>query len=95
MEDVTRLVARQYEAYAYPPPANDLSECAKRGDFMRGDPSNCAQLLWPEGRSCAGLRILVAGCGTMQAAWYAYTNPGSQIVGIDISEASLAHEKFL
>lgn len=95
MEDVTNLVARQYEAYSYPPPSNDLSEHVKRGDFQRGDPFIYGPLLWPEGRACAGLRILAAGCGTMQAAWYAYTNPTCEVVGIDISEASLAHEKYL
>jgi SAM-dependent methyltransferase len=95
MEDVTNLVARQYEAYSYPPPTNDLSEHVARGDHHRGDPSIYGPLLWPEGRSCSGLRILIAGCGTMQAAWYAYTNPTCEIVGIDISEASLAHQKYL
>ena len=39
---------------------------------------------------CGNLEILVAGCGTSQAARYALREPALQIVAIDISETSLA-----
>jgi SAM-dependent methyltransferase len=39
--------------------------------------------------------ILVAGCGTSQAAKYALREPGSQVTGIDISETSLGHTREL
>src|SRR5262249_43010175 len=38
---------------------------------------------------------LVAGCGTVSAAAYAYVFPRARILGIDISSASLAHEDLL
>ena len=41
------------------------------------------------------LSILVAGCGTSQAARYAIRHPNAQVTGIDISETSLAHTRKL
>jgi SAM-dependent methyltransferase len=41
------------------------------------------------------LKTLVAGCGTVQAAYSAYMSPNDEVVGLDLSEASLAHERFL
>jgi SAM-dependent methyltransferase len=39
--------------------------------------------------------MLVAGCGTIQAAYTAYMSPDDEVIGVDLSEASLAHESFL
>ena len=39
--------------------------------------------------------ILVAGCGTNQAAVLAYTNPHASVVAIDVSQPSLDHHHFL
>jgi SAM-dependent methyltransferase len=39
--------------------------------------------------------ILIAGCGTNQAAVFAYNNPEAKVVGVDISQASLDHQRFL
>jgi len=39
--------------------------------------------------------ILVAGCGTNQAPTLAYTNPQARVVGIDISQESLDHGRYL
>jgi len=41
------------------------------------------------------LDILIASCGTNQAAVFAYTNPGSKVVALDVSTASLAHHQRL
>ena len=95
MEDVSTLVARQYEAFAYPPPPDDLEELVARGAIYRGDPSSYAPILWPEGRPAGPLRILVAGCGTFQAAYAAYMNPNDEVSGVDLSETSLEHERYL
>ena len=95
MEDVSRLVARQYEAFAYPAPFADLAEEVAKGYFQIGDPSLYGPVLWPRGRPDRSVRILVAGCGTVQAAYAAFLNPNDEVVGIDLSEASLAHERFL
>jgi len=95
MEDVSTLVARQYEAFAYPQPFADLKAEISKGYYQVGDPSLYGPVLWPRGRPEGPLRILVAGCGTVQAAYAAYMNPDDEVVGIDLSEASLAHERFL
>jgi len=95
MEDVSALVARQYEAFAYPEPFPDIDEFVERGSFLMGDPSLYGPVLWPRGRPAGPLRILVAGCGTTQAAYTAYMNRYDDVIGIDLSEASLAHERFL
>ncbi|MCW5635573.1 MAG: class I SAM-dependent methyltransferase [Rubrivivax sp.] len=98
MDDVTRSVARQYEAWAYPPPVTDLAAKIAEGYFELGNPADYAALLWPRGRPKPAGRapaILSAGCGTLQAAYLAFTNRDCEVTGVDLSEASLAHERFL
>jgi len=95
MEDVSNLVARQYEAFAYPEPFADLAEEIGKGYYQVGDPALYGPLLWPRGRPNRRLSILVAGCGTVQAAYAAYMSRQDEVVGLDLSEASLAHERYL
>ncbi len=95
MEDVSGLIARQYEAWAYPPPFPDIVAKLDTGYVQMGDPALYSPALWPDGRPRERLNILVAGCGTVQAAVLAFTNRGCDVVGVDLSEASLAHERFL
>jgi SAM-dependent methyltransferase len=84
-------VARQYESHPYPHPVENLEESAR----LVGDPRWYSPQLWPEGRPREDLRILVAGCGTSQAAKLAFQNPGCEVTGIDVSEASLGHHRWL
>jgi SAM-dependent methyltransferase len=95
MEDVSTLVARQYEAFAYPEPFADLTEEIRKGYYQVGDPALYGPVLWPRGRPHRRHKILVAGCGTVQAAYTAHMSPEDEVVGLDLSEASLAHERFL
>lgn len=95
MEDVSSLVARQYEAYAYPEPFADVGAEIAKGYFQHGNPALHGPVLWPRGRPKRRLSILVAGCGTVQAAYIAFTNRDCEVVGVDLSEASLGHERFL
>lgn len=95
MDDVSTMVARQYEAYAYPEPFSDLEAQIAAGYQQFGDPSRYGPLIWPEGRPREKLRILCAGCGTVQAAYFAFTNRDCEVVGVDLSSSSLAHERFL
>jgi SAM-dependent methyltransferase len=95
MEDVSSLVARQYEAFAYPQPFADLTEEIRKGYSPVGAPALYGPVLWPRGRPQRRLKILVAGCGTIQAAYTAYMSPDDEVIGVDLSEASLAHERFL
>jgi len=48
-------------------------------------------IFWPERRDLSGLRVLDAGCGTGDTAVaIAAANPTIEVVGIDLSETSLA-----
>ncbi len=94
MDNVTAQVASQYTAYSYPEAFTDIDAKIAAGYRDFGDPKYFAPMFWPEGRT-APPRILIAGCGTVQASVIAYSNPDSQVVGIDISDASLGHQRFL
>lgn len=85
MTSVTDEVAKQYEAFPYPAFDPQWDKY-----FAFGDPSVFSPLLWPEGAPRKNLRILVAGCGTVEAARCAIRNPGCDVLGIDISEAAIA-----
>jgi SAM-dependent methyltransferase len=91
---MSQAVERQYSNWPYPSPVRDLAAFIANGAREFVDPALHADLLWPEIRIPAP-RILVAGCGTNQGAYFAMTNPESEVVGIDISDVSLEHEKYL
>jgi SAM-dependent methyltransferase len=95
MTSVSQRVAAQYERHIYPPPIDDLASQAARAKTERADPKYFSAHLWPEGPPRNKLRILSAGCGTSQAAHLAYNNPDATVVGIDLSESSLAHQRLL
>lgn len=93
--DRTREAVRAfYDAHPYPPPQEELEgyrrcwqdEGRRRADF---------HLHWPELPYRADLRVLVAGCGTSQAAKHALRQPESKVVGIDLSAASVRHTEAL
>lgn len=66
------------------------------GSYLEiGDPYLYQSRLWPNKRNIENLDILIAGCGSVQAAYYACRNPNWNVTGIDISDASLAHQKEL
>lgn len=88
-------VEKQYSQYSYPEPADDIPTWLKTWSYDPYDPSLYEGLLWPEGRPKLDLDVLVAGCGTMQAAVLAFRNPECKIIGIDFSHASIAHEERL
>lgn len=89
---VEGAVRAQYERWVYPQPVDDLSQHKFR-DFS--DPDFLGRAYWPNRRPREDLRILVAGCGPNAAARYAYHHPKATVVGVDISEASLAHARQL
>ncbi len=87
-------VARQYERFPYPAPAQSLHEWhAKSRHFP--DPEQQHLLFWPDRVYTPGLDILIAGCGANQAAELAFHNPSARVLGIDVSQASLASEQRL
>src|SRR5277367_1298633 len=79
-----------YERMPYPPPLGSLDEYR---DLNKNPNRRRAlfHLLWPTERPRANQEILVAGCGTSQAAKYALREPDAQVSAIDISETSLRH----
>ena len=87
-------VRQQYERWPYPQPIDDLDTWLQR-HWEWFDPSHAHRQLWPDRPNAERLEILIAGCGTNQAAVFAYTNPSSHVVGIDVSQSGLAHHTQL
>jgi SAM-dependent methyltransferase len=87
VDAIADRVAAFYDRRPYPPPRDDLSERAEGwgDDGRRAE----AHLLWPSHAYRDDRSILVAGCGTTQAARYALRWPRADVVGIDVSGASL------
>jgi SAM-dependent methyltransferase len=77
-----------YDAHPYPPPIADL---ARHRELYRNPERRRAlsHLFWPTRPQQPNRDILVAGCGTSQAATYALSEPEARVTGIDISETSL------
>src|SRR6185312_6257410 len=85
---------RQYERWTYPFPIQDLDEWS-RANYEPFDPSHAHRILWPDQDYRPDLDILIAGCGTNQAAAIAYKNRAARVIGVDVSDASLHHQQFL
>jgi SAM-dependent methyltransferase len=88
------VVSRQYERWSYPQPIQDLDTWLA-GNWELFDPSHAHRILWPDREYKPDLDILIAGCGTNQAAVFAATNPDATVVAIDISQPSLNHQQYL
>ena len=82
-------IADFYERHPYPPPIDDLGpEIDAWIDGSRRRVEHAR--MWPTLPSRDDHAILVAGCGTSQAARYAVRYPRANVVGIDVSPSSLA-----
>ena len=88
------IVSTQYTQWVYPEPILDLPAWLAN-NWQWFDPSHAHRMFWPNQSYRAGLDILIAGCGTNQAAVIAFTNPGAQVVAVDVSRESLGHQQFL
>ncbi len=88
------VVARQYERWTYPEPIQNL-ETWLSNNWQWFDPSHAHRILWPDRPHQPDMDILIAGCGTNQAAVFAYTNRASKVVAVDVSQSSLDHERYL
>lgn len=80
-------IAVFYDAHPYPPPVDDIvrwlqgwDEESRRVEHFRH---------WPTLPYAEDMSILIAGCGTSQAARWAARHPAAKVVGIDVSPASL------
>ena len=83
-----------YEKMPYPPPLTTLEE---HRELYKNPVRRATQfhLLWPAEPLRENLEILVAGCGTSQAARYALREPNARVIGIDLSETSLRYTNAL
>ncbi len=88
------VVAQQYEKWTYPEPIQNLETWAAN-NWQWFDPSHAHRVLWPDRPHRADIDILIAGCGTNQAAQIAYINRAAKVVAVDVSQPSLDHEKYL
>ena len=83
-----------YERMPYPAPLTSLDEhrdLYKNRDRRRAE----FHLIWPAKQPRENQEILIAGCGTSQAARYALREPDARITAIDVSDASLRHTRDL
>src|ERR1041385_8781301 len=83
-----------YTSHPYPPPLENLDRVR---DMWQDRNIHRAEfhLLWPSKEYRADLDVLVAGCGTWQAAKFAVSHPAAGVVAIDISPTSLEHTEAL
>ena len=88
------IVSRQYQRWRYPLPIQDL-EAIGSGVWHWYDPSNFHRVLFPDRSFKPDMDILIAGCGTNQAAAFAFKNRTAKVVGVDISQPSLDHQQYL
>jgi SAM-dependent methyltransferase len=91
---VTAAVRAFYEDYPYPPPVGDLDryrELWRDRQRRRAD----HHLFWPRLPFRENHSILIAGCGTSQAAKHALRWPEARVAGIDFSARSVASTEAL
>jgi SAM-dependent methyltransferase len=83
-----------YESHPYPAPIDNLD---RHRELYRNPARRRALslLLWPTEKQRPDREILVAGCGTSQAAIHALREPDARVTALDISETSLRHTRDL
>ena len=90
----TDPICEFYTNHPYPPPIENLERARdmyKDENILRAE----FHLLWPNKKYRADLDVLVAGCGTWQAAKYAFVHPAARVVAVDTSTTSLEHTERL
>ena len=91
--DISEQVGAFYERHPYPPPVDDLEAYRRSWDHARRRADS--HLFWPSEPFRDDRSMLVAGCGTSQAAHYAVRWPLAKVVGIDLSANSIAFTQGL
>jgi SAM-dependent methyltransferase len=83
-----------YDRYPYPRPLDSLEQYSRLWeDPLRRRADH--HLFWPDRSYREDHSILIAGCGTSQAAKHALRWPAAQVTGIDISATSVRCTKEL
>ena len=92
--DRAQAIRAFYESHPYPAPTASLEQRLERyRDPHRRRAQNL--LLWPLEAPRPDRSILIAGCGTSQAARHALMEPGARVTAVDVSETSLRHTRDL
>ena len=78
-----------YEAFPYPPEERNLDHFADGSQVVEGSPRHWFHLYFPDRVHTEDIDVLVAGCGTCQAARFSVLNPRTRITAIDISRVAL------
>ena len=78
-----------YEAFPYPPEERNLDHFADGSQVVEGSPRHWFHLYFPDRAHTEDIDVLVAGCGTCQAARFSVLNPRTRITAIDISRVAL------
>jgi SAM-dependent methyltransferase len=91
---VSQEVQSFYDRYPYPRPVDDLASYERLWNDRQKRIADF-HLFWPAQVYREDFSILVAGCGTSQAAKYALRWPQAQVTGIDFSATSLSRTEAL
>lgn len=91
MADVVRNF---YDCYPYPPPVGSLEKYRELWQDSRRRRADF-HLFWPDKPYKETFSILIAGCGTSQAAKHAVRWPSAQITAIDFSATSVRYTEEL
>ena len=94
VDGVLDAVRAFYDLHPYPPPVEDLDGYRERWQDERKRRADY-HLHWPDKAYREDLTVLVAGCGTSQAARHAMQQPAAHVIGIDISATSVRHTEAL
>ncbi|MCP4967488.1 MAG: methyltransferase domain-containing protein [bacterium] len=84
------VIAEFYDRHPYPPPRRDLDDYRERWrdpDLRKAE----HHLHFPGTPFRDNPDVLIAGCGTSQAAQHALRWPQGKVIGIDVSNTSLQH----
>lgn len=92
--NVGEEVREFYDRYPYPPAIDNLEQYRRRWEAPQKRRADF-RLFWPGAKYREDHSILVAGCGTSQAAKHALRWPGAQVVGIDCSGTSIRQSERL
>ena len=83
-----------HDRWEYPPPVADLEEWTKsHWDWF--DPFWAHRVLWPNREYVPDLDILIAGCGTFQAAYRLHESRGESGGDRRQPETALNHQQYL
>jgi SAM-dependent methyltransferase len=92
--DIGERVRDFYDQHPYPPPVESLERYHQRWQDPRRRRADF-HLIWPWRPYREDHSILIAGCGTSQAAKHGLRWPASRITAIDCSATSIRHTERL